>query len=60
MSEIETIQFEVIADFPCSMHKVGDVISVYALSGATYVVKIDDESYKCDLRDYPQIYRQIK
>jgi hypothetical protein len=60
MSELETIQFEVIADFPCSMHKVGDVISVYASNGMAYVVEIDEQSEKCDLRDYPQIYRQIK
>lgn len=58
------IEFEVIADFPCSMHQKGEIIRVYETSGTAYVVEMIDgydnsQSEKVDLRDYPDIYRQL-
>jgi len=60
---IKTIEFQVIADFPWTMHKVGDIIKVYENICRAYVVQVPDygdgagESEKFDLRDFPDIYR---
>ncbi len=62
----ETIKYRVKIDFPWSMHKIGDIISVYKSTGMAYVVgspgDYDDynETGKEDLRDYPEIYELIK
>lgn len=64
-NETETIKFQVIADFPWSMHKIGDEIKVYGSTCRAYVVQVPDygdgpgESEKVDLRDFPAIYRQV-
>jgi hypothetical protein len=62
---IKTIKFEVIADFPWSMHDKGEIIEVYETNCISYVVQCPDgygggESDKFDLRDFPEIYKQIK
>ena len=62
---MKKLKYEVIADFPCSMHEKGDIIEVYESSGAAYVVSIEDgdgndQSEKVDLRDYPDIYRLVE
>jgi len=53
----ELIFFEVILDFPGSVYKKGDEISVYKTSGMAYVVSIGDNAEKYDVRDYPSIFK---
>lgn len=51
-------RFKVIANYPCSMHKLGDVIETYE-SAMSYAVEIDDVSEKVCLLDYPQIFKKM-
>lgn len=63
--ERKTVTYEVIADFPWSMHKVGDTIEVLEATHIAYVVQVPDygdgpgNSESFDLRDFPNIYRLI-
>jgi len=52
-------RYEVIAEFPASIMSVGNIISVYRNTGTAYVVKIDDNSEKYDVRDYPHLFRKL-
>lgn len=56
---METIKFEVIADFPGSMREVGDIINTYPPMCMSYVVEIDGRSEKYSLKDYPHLFKQI-
>lgn len=63
--ERKTVKYEVIADFPWSMHKIGDTIEVLEATHIAYVVEVPDygdgpgDSEKFDLRDFPHIYRLV-
>ena len=63
--ERKTVTYEVIADFPWSMHKIGDTVEVLEATHIAYVVQVPDygdgpgDSEKFDLRDFPNIYRLI-
>jgi hypothetical protein len=62
-----TTKFRVKINFPWSMHQVGDVIDTYEGICRAYIVQVPDDGYGCpgesekyDLRDFPEIYEQIK
>ncbi len=59
MSEPETIEYEVIQDFPASMFDVGDRFSVYKSTGMIYLVEIDGCSEKHDVRDFPHLFQPV-
>ena len=48
--------YEVLIDFPGSVHKIGEEVSVYK-GGMAYVVSIGDNEEKYDIKDYPHIYK---
>jgi len=60
MINLTIIEYEVIADFPASMYKVGDKIKVYESTGMAYVVEIDDQSEKYDVRYFPHLFRKVE
>jgi len=53
------VEYEVIADFPASILRVGDVIEVFETTGMSYLVEIYGQSEKYDVRDYPHLFRKI-
>ena len=56
MSEIGIVIYEVIADYPGSIFCIGDKIRVYHDTGMAYLVDGNDAE---DVRDYPQIFKQV-
>ena len=56
------IRWEVIADFPASSCKVGDIL-VTGFAGYTYILKIDTGfdviTEKYDLNDYPHLFKRL-
>lgn len=56
MSEIDVVMYEVIADYPESIFCIGDKIKVYHNTGVAYLVDGKDAE---DVRDYPQIFKQV-
>ena len=60
MSNLKVVKYEVIADFPCSIYKKGDIIEVSKAFPVEYVVEVDDVTSKVKLSDYPDIYRLIE
>ena len=52
-------RFKVISPYPCSIHKLGDIILTYK-SAMSYAVQIDDVSEKICLEDYPNIFKKLK
>lgn len=52
-------RWKVIADYPASMHLVGDVLSAYD-NGVRYLVKIEDASEKYSMNDYPHLFQKLQ
>lgn len=52
-----TLEYEVIAEYPSMMHELGDRITVYQSSHVAYISEIDERSEKYDLRDFPDLFR---
>lgn len=56
-TERETVNIEVIADYPGSLYDIGTVISVYKSTGKFYATVGDD---KVDYRDYPALFKVVE
>jgi hypothetical protein len=56
-------RYKCIVDYPCAIHKVGDIIKTYE-SAMSYAVKIDVDidyiSEKICLSDYPAIFKKLE
>ena len=59
MEELLQPRFKVIAPYPCSIHKLEDIILTYE-SAMSYAVQIDDVSEKICLKDYPHIFKKLE
>jgi len=65
---MKTVEYRVKIEFPWSLHKSGEIISVYESNGMAYLVGEPDygngEGQSCsgdfDVRDYPDIYELVK
>ena len=58
MNETNIVEYEVLIEFPGTLHEVGDIIKVYEDGGMAYVVEVDGRSDKYDVRDFPEIYKK--
>ena len=59
MIDYKQIRYKVIADYPCAIHKVGDIIPTYE-SAMSYAVQIDDVSDKICMSDYPHLFKKLE
>lgn len=60
MDKLGIVKYEVIADYPASMFKMGEIVEVYEGSGMTYMVEIDMCSEKYDVRDFPHLFKKLE
>ena len=57
---MKTVLYELIADFPCSLLETGDRVAAYEDRPVAYVVGLGGDTGKCDMSDYPHLFRKVQ
>ena len=56
----EFLIFEVIAPYPSSFYEVGQRFKVSKNTGMAYITIINDDTEKYDVREFPNLFKEVK